>query len=212
MNFSLYIARRYLVSLKSQNVINLISAISVIGIAIGTMALIIVLSVFNGFENLVISLYSSFDPAFQITLKEGKTFDASLIPAGELKKIKGVMYVAQSLEENALLKYNEDKQYLATLKGVSDDFIVMTGLDSMIIAGKLLLKNDGLNYAVLGNNIAYALAINIDDLYTPINVYAPIRGKKISSYCRHDSKNLLSCIPVPEYLSSSPRTKRKVVN
>src|SRR5688500_16930827 len=113
MNFSLYIARRYLVSLKSQNVINLISAISVIGIAVGTMALIIVLSVFNGFETLVISLYSSFDPAFQITLKEGKIFDSKIIPAAELKKIKGVTYVSHSLEENALLKYNEDKQYIA---------------------------------------------------------------------------------------------------
>src|SRR5690349_5778827 len=118
MNLSLFIARRYFLSKKSQRAINVISLISVIAIVIGTGALIIVLSAFNGFEKLVVSLSNSFDPDIKVTLHEGKTFDAGTIPFSELKKITGVNAITGVLEENALVKYR-DKQDIVTIKGVS---------------------------------------------------------------------------------------------
>ncbi|GAI65463.1 unnamed protein product, partial [marine sediment metagenome] len=104
-NFSFYIAKRYLFARKSKNVINIIFAISVVGVSIGTMALIVILSVFNGFDNLVQSLFNSFDPDIKITIKEGKTFSSGAERIQNLKKLKGVLYMSEIIEENALLKY-----------------------------------------------------------------------------------------------------------
>src|ERR1043165_3769188 len=100
MNFPLFIARRYLLSKKSQRAINIISWISVIGVTIGTCALVVVLSVFNGLEELVSSLYNTFDPEIKIQAAEGKTFDLKSFPLEQLRSINGIQYVAQSLEEN----------------------------------------------------------------------------------------------------------------
>src|SRR4051812_7788681 len=116
MNFPFFIARRYLLSKKSQRAINIISWISVLGVTIGTCALIVVLSVFNGLEELVSSLYNTFDPEIKITAVQGKTFDLKNFPLDQLHHIKGVQYVAEALEENALLKYR-DNQVAATVKG-----------------------------------------------------------------------------------------------
>ena len=95
MNFPLYIARRYFVSRKSHNIINIISGISVAGVTLGTMALIIVLSVFNGFQNLVISLFNSFNPDLMITVKEGKTFDTNALAEEQIRKIPGVLSLSE---------------------------------------------------------------------------------------------------------------------
>ncbi len=113
--------------------------ISVIGVTIGTAALIIVLSVFNGFENLILRLYNSFDPDIKITKVEGKSFHLDSFPLQELRSLNGVLYVTEVLEENALVKYR-DKQTLVSIKGVSDEFEKMTGLDTMMSEGKFLLK------------------------------------------------------------------------
>src|SRR5690606_26377408 len=112
-NLSFYIARRYLFSKKSHNAINIISAISVVGVAIGTMGLIVVLSVFNGFSDLVISLYNQFDPDLKVVPASGKTF----IPDDkfeQIKKLNEVKYFVETLEETALLRYR-DRQYFATV-------------------------------------------------------------------------------------------------
>ena len=179
MNLPIYIARRYLFSKKSHNVINIISAISVLGVAISTMALIIVLSAFNGLENLVISLFNSFDPDIKITLKEGKTFDAITFPSEAIKKIDGVAWYTEILEENALLKYS-DRQYIATIKGVSDDFIEMSGLDTMIVEGDLILEDNEQSFAIIGQGIAYSLSLRVNDFVNPISIYVPKRGKTIT--------------------------------
>ena len=92
MNFPFYIAKRYLISKKSHNVINIISWISVTGITVGTMALIIVLSAFNGLETLVEDLYASFDPDIKITVVEGKTFDSKDFPKDKILKISEVLH------------------------------------------------------------------------------------------------------------------------
>ena len=105
MNFPVFIARRYLFSRKSHNIINIISLISAAGVMIVTAALVIVLSVFNGFARLSESLFNSFNPDMTITLKRGKTFGTGQLDIQRIKKINGVKYVTEVVEENALMKY-----------------------------------------------------------------------------------------------------------
>lgn len=179
MNFPLYIARRYLVSRKSHNIINIISGISIAGVLICTAALIIVLSVFGGFERLVISLFNAFNPDLEITLNEGKTFDSTMIPEDQLRKIPGVKYLVEVIEENALVKY-KDKQYIATIKGVGEDYAKMCGLDTMMSEGKFVLQDGDRNFAVMGYGVAYYLGANLDDYVNPISIYVPRRNASFS--------------------------------
>ncbi len=144
------------------------------------MALIVVLSVFNGFEDLVISLYSSFDPDIKISSTVGKSFDVNTFPLDKIKKIEGVNIVSEVLEENALLKY-EDKQYIATLKGVSKEFASMTSVDTMIVEGDYILEKGNANYAILGYLIAYNLGIRVQDANAQLSIYVPKRGKLSST-------------------------------
>jgi lipoprotein-releasing system permease protein len=176
MNVPLYIAKRYLLSKKRQNVVNIISIISIVGVSVGTMGLIIVLSVFNGFENLVISLYDTFDPDISITARQGKVFDSSSIPLYKLNKIQGISHVTEVLEENALFKY-KDKQYIGTLKGVSKDFVLSPGMDSMMVAGNLVFEKSDTNYAVLGEGVAYFLGFNMSAMNPSLQVFLPKRGR-----------------------------------
>ncbi|MCK4679064.1 MAG: FtsX-like permease family protein [Bacteroidales bacterium] len=177
MNLPFYIAKRYLFSKKSHNVINIISGISVIGVTIGTMALIIILSVFNGFEELVTSLFNTFDPDLQITVKEGKTFEAPTLPSDSIKQIPGVVRYTEVVEETVLLKFRA-KQYLATLKGVSEDFERLSDLNNMVIDGELVLERKGQPLAFLGFGVAYSLGVGGHDQPSPITVYVPKRTKK----------------------------------
>jgi len=179
LNFSFYIAKRYLISKKSHNIINIISAISIAGITIGTMALIIVLSVFNGFENLIVSLFNTFNPELVISIKEGKTFGADTIPENSIRKIPGLAYYTEVVEENVMLKYS-NKQHIVRIKGVSDDFLAMSRLDSMLIDGSFILQSENRNFAVLGAGVAYLVNANLNDLINPISMYAINRTKNIS--------------------------------
>jgi len=178
MNLSFYIAKRYLLAKKSQNVINIISGISVIGVAVGTMALIIVLSVFNGFDELIKSLYSTFDPEIKISLAEGKTFSPATPEFETVKNLIGVQYFSEVLEENVLLKYG-DWQYIATLKGVDDKFEYVTGIDTMIVEGVFKLMDKNRPYAVVGQGVAYYLSIGLNFL-NPLNIYSIRRTGNIS--------------------------------
>jgi len=179
LNFPFYIARRYLVSKKSHNIINVISGISVVGVAIGAMALIIVLSVFNGFDKLVVSLFSSFNPNIQITASHGKTFNLNTLPLGEIKKIPGVVHVTEVIEEDALLKYR-DNQCIVTIKGVSEGYKNTSGLDTMMVEGTFLLEEGDKDFAILGYGVAGTLGINLQDYLNPISVYVPRRDASFS--------------------------------
>ncbi len=172
-----YIARRYLVSKKSHNIINIISAISVAGVGVGTMALIVVLSVFNGFEELVKSLYNTFDPDIKITVREGKTFDPSRVPKEKIIAMPGVVSYTEIVEENVLLKHKTE-QNIVTIKGASDDFLVQNPLDSMLFDGDLLLHEQGIDYAIMGYLVAYNLGIKLYDQNNPITAYVPRRTKR----------------------------------
>lgn len=177
MRFPLYIARRYLFARKNQNAINIISAISMLGVGVGAMALVVILSVFNGFDAVVKSLFNAFDPDVKITAVEGKTF----VPDQrfeELKSLPGVLNVAEILEENALLKY-DDRQHIATIKGADESFIKVTGIDSMIYEGDMVLKDRSRSYAVVGQGVAYSLQIGLN-FVEPLFVYMPKRVGRIN--------------------------------
>ncbi len=180
MNFPVFIARRYLFSRKSHNIINIISLISAAGVMIVTAALVIVLSVFNGFARLSESLFNSFNPDMTITLKRGKTFGTGQLDIQRIKKINGVKYVTEVVEENALMKYL-DKQSIVTLKGVSSDFGKMCGIDTMMAAGRFILEEGDMNYAVLGYGIADYLGANLNDFKNPITVYVARRDANFSN-------------------------------
>ncbi len=178
LSFAFRIARRYLFSKKSHNAINIISGISATGVAIGTMALIVVLSVFNGFESLIADMFSAFDPDLKITLAEGKTFDTNTKEFDTLRKMKSVAVYTEVVEENALLRFKE-KQMPSTVKGVSSSFKDLTQIDSILYDGEFLLSDGVFDYAVPGIGVASALGFGakfIDPLY----IYAPKRTSKIN--------------------------------
>ena len=177
MNLSFYIARRYLLGKKSQNAINIISGISVIGVTVGTMALVIVLSVFNGFDTVVKSLFSAFDPDIQISVVEGKTFSPDDL-SEKLRALPGVEAVSEVLEENVLLLYG-DKQHIATIKGVDESYEEVSGLDSMIYEGSMKLKDNSRSYAVVGQGVAYHLRIGLNFI-NPLWVYTIDRKARIN--------------------------------
>lgn len=177
MNFPFYIAKRYLFSKKSHNIINIISGISIAGVTVGTMALIVVLSVFNGFEELVKSLFNTFNPDLVITVREGKTFNTFDLPKNKIKKLPGIISYSEVVEENALLKYKTE-QYIVTLKGVNEDYLKNNPLDTMLIDGDFILENNDYNFTVMGYLVAYNLGIKINDFSNPLQVYVPKRTKK----------------------------------
>lgn len=178
MNLPLFIAKRYLVSKKKQNIINIISAISVGGIIVGTMALVIVLSVFNGFSILIDTFFSSFDPDLKITPAEGKMFDPQEFEFEKVKNIPGVIHYAEIIEEVALLKYGT-QIYPAIVKGVPENYTQYTNIDSLIIDGKFMLEDQGINYAVVGQGVAYNLGIR-PEFTDHIMVYVPKKGNQVS--------------------------------
>lgn len=176
MKFPFFIARRYLFAKKSHNAINIITLVSVIGVAVGTMALVVVLSVFNGFEKLILSLFNAFNPDMEISLKEGKVFSIDDLPLEELKNIPGVALYSEILEETALITYR-DKQHLVTMRGVSKDYVRITGIDTMLVAGQMILEDGDADYLVLGQGVEYVLAANLNDFLNPLNLYVPKRGR-----------------------------------
>ena len=174
MKLSLYIAKRYLLAKKSRNAINVISAVSVAGVAVGTMALIIILSVFNGLETLVRSIFNTFDPDIKVTAAVGKTFIPDSASLKLLAKVDGVCCYSLTMEENALLKYG-DRQYIATIKGVDDNYAMVSDIDSSMWEGEFTLMSDrGRPYAVPGVGIAQYLGIRVNFI-TPLNIYVPRR-------------------------------------
>ncbi|MFZ0282021.1 MAG: FtsX-like permease family protein [Bacteroidales bacterium] len=179
MKLSLYIAKRYLFAKKSRNAINVISSVSVAGVMTGTMALIIVLSVFNGLETLVRSIFNTFDPDLKITASVGKTFIPDTTRLSLLSNVNGVSCYSLCLEENALLKYG-DRQYIATVKGVDDNYSTVTGIDSSMWDGQFVLRSEtGRQFAVPGIGIANYLGININFI-TPLNIYVPRKSADAS--------------------------------
>ena len=150
MNFSFYIARRYLFSKKSHNAINVISGISVCGVALATLALVCTLSVFNGFQSLVSDYFTAFDPELKITPVTGKVFDGQDPKIQALRSMPEIEVVSESLEDNAMVQY-KGRQAMAVIKGVEDNFDRLTPIDSILFGrGDLLLHDEVADYAIPG--------------------------------------------------------------
>ncbi len=180
MKLSLYIARRYLFAKKSRNAINVISGISAAGITTGTMVLIIVLSVFNGLEDMVYSLFSTFDPDLEVRISQGKVFTPESHHLDGLGSTEGIEAYSMVLEENSLLRY-DDKQIVATVKGVDDNYTSITGLDSVMWDGEFLLKaENGRPHAVVGLGVANNLGIGLSFI-NPLIIYMPEREGRVSN-------------------------------
>lgn len=180
MNTSLFIARRYLFSKKSVNAINIISGISMLGVLVGSAALILILSVFNGIETQVVTLYSSFTSELKALPVKGKTFDPGPLHLDSLRKLPGMLSVTEVLEEKVLLRYGKG-QFIGTVKGVSDDFLKNPQLDSTLQIGSFTLKENGENLAVIGASVQINLGINIKDIGSMLQIYSP-RHNIVSSF------------------------------
>jgi len=176
LKLAFYIARRYLVSKKSANIVNLISAISVIGVAIGTTALIVVLSAFNGIDHFIEGMLSSFDPDLKITVAQGKSFSLNDADFDSVMHLNSVAMYEPVVEGNALLRY-EDRQKYAVVKGVGLNYNSFCGLDSMMMDGQFLLRKDGQNCAVTGQGVKEDLSIGFS-FVSPIEVFVPRKDFK----------------------------------
>ncbi len=179
MNLPFYIARRYLVAKKSHNAINIISFISAMGVTMGTMALIVILSVFNGFDTLVRSLINSFNPDLKIVLAEGKSFVPDSEKLTALRELEGVYDFSLVLEDKALVKYDE-QQTSSVVKGVEDNYMNITGIDSMMTEGDYALHRGNEPLAIIGRGIRIYLNVMI---LSPRQMvfYVPRRTAGISS-------------------------------
>ena len=143
-----------------------------LGVAVGTASLIIVLSVFNGFENLVLSLYNAFDPAIKITAAEGKkVFEAD---SAKLVLDERALLYSEVLEEKVLLKY-KNKEYIATLKGVDEQFKKINNVDSMLLTGTYFDGYASERTAIFGQGVAYHLSIGVGDIMDPLQLFVPKR-------------------------------------
>lgn len=178
MNFPFFVARRYLFSKKSTHAINVISMISAIGVAVATMALVIVLSAFNGFHDLVATLFTRFDPQLEITPVMGKTAPADDPLLATVRQMPEVAVVTECVEDNALAVF-QDKQAMVTIKGVDDNFKDLANIQSTLYGdGEFCLHAANLNYGILGIQLAQQLGTGT--LWTdPLRVYAPIKEGQI---------------------------------
>lgn len=178
MNFPFYIASRYLLSKKSHNAINIISGVSVCGVAIATAALVCILSVFNGFQDMVAGLFTAFDPELKVVPAEGKFMLADAAELKELRKNTDIAVYTETLEDDALLMIN-NRQAMATIKGVEENFEQLTDIDDILFGeGVFELQADVLDYGILGGNLLMKLGLPAD-FSSPIQVYAPRKGERM---------------------------------
>lgn len=173
---ALFVAWRHLFSKKKHSLVNIISIISAIGVLSGTAALIIVLSVFNGMEELVVESFNSFNPDLKITLREGKSFATDTFPFSQLRELQGVSAVEEVVSDLTLIEY-DDKQHLIELKGVGPEYARNSGFEELLIDGDFGLQHDGCEFGVMGAIAAGTLQVNLSgaELY---RVFYPKRLRK----------------------------------
>ena len=180
MSFPFYIAKRYLFSKKSTNAINIITSISVFGLAIGTAALVLVLSVFNGFEDLISGLFSNFNPDIKIEIVEGKSFMPNEEKIKQITALANVSAVAKTLEEVAIFEYSGSQDY-GIIKGVDKQYVSVTAIDTTLREGSFVLQKDSIPYAVLGSGMRNKLSVHVEDEFTSLTVYTAKKKKSRSS-------------------------------
>ncbi len=178
MSFPFYIARRYLFSKKSTNAINIISVISMVGVAVATMALVIVLSVFNGFHDMVASFFTQFDPQLKVVPVEGKTVASDDPVLTELRQLPEVDVATESVEDMALAVY-AGHQAMVTVKGVDDNFSSLTHINEIVYGdGEFQLHAADLEYGTMGIRLAQELGTGVR-FGQYIHIYAPRRDGQL---------------------------------
>ena len=172
---SLLFARRYLFSAKSHSVINVISAVSVVAVGVPIAAMIILMSVFNGFAGLVEGMQSAFDADLEVRPREGKTFAINELPTDSLRSLAGVRGVSFALEQSALAEYG-GRQVVITVRGVDDDYSDVLPMDDYVHTGEFALRLGEIEQVCVGSSVAYRLGVRTF-LDTPLNLYSPRRGE-----------------------------------
>lgn len=177
MNTALYFAKRYLLSKKTVNAVNIISGISVVGVLVSSASLIIILSFYNGLEKLIFSMYSAFTPEFRIEPATGKGFVVDSALSNTLRDHAAIASYREVLQERVLLRYGE-AQYIGTIKGIPIDQGMPRYLDTLLQAGHFTLQHDGNNYAVMGARVQGMLGVSLRDESRAIEVFSPRKGIK----------------------------------
>jgi lipoprotein-releasing system permease protein len=180
VNTSSFIAGRYFRSKKKQNFITILSLISMVGVAISTMALVAVMSVFNGLEDLIRGLFSSFDSELQVTPVAGKSFVATEDWLNALREVEGVEVITEVIEDNALLEYRGN-QHIARVKAVSDNYFDHQRFSKGYFWGDTTLGTGMRPGAILGRGVAFALSVNLDDINSVLQIYYPKSPKSAAS-------------------------------
>lgn len=179
MNYEFFIARRYLFAKKSHHAINIISGISVLGVAVATMAMVVTLSVFNGFQDLVADLFTAFDPELRVTLTDGQTVSTKDPALLQLKKHEAVDVYTPVLEGQALV-VQDGKQQVVTIKGVADNITEQAHIQDILYGdGSFCLHADVLEYGILGIQLAQQLGLPAY-FENPLQVYAPKPGERVN--------------------------------
>lgn len=179
MNFPFFIAKRYLFSKSSSNAVNIITGVSVFGVSIGAFALILVLSVFSGLENMTIQMLNTFDPELKITPAQGKTFELSEQQITSLRKINGVAHASTTLEEKVFVTY-KDREYIAWLKGIDQEYLSVNRMDTTVYRGRWF-NPDETDKVVAGHWVAHHLSMPLRDFYQPLKIHAPNSAKVAAS-------------------------------
>ena len=179
MNLSLYIAKRYLFSKQRHQVINIISAVAVAGVALATAAMICTLSVFNGFRNVVADQFTAMDPDIKLVPAVGKSFSSATAEFDSVRSLPQLAVVSFSVEDKVMAQYN-GRQVMATLKGVEDNFVELTDIENALYGRGNPVLQDNLNsYAILGGELMHSLNCGIY-FASPLEIYAPNRGEKVN--------------------------------
>lgn len=179
MNLSFYIAKRYLFSKKSHQVINIISGVAIAGVALATIAMVCTLSVFNGFKEMVAQQFTAFDPDIKITAERGKSFAIDSLTCTKLRALPCVAVASIAVEDKAMAQYN-GRQVMIVLKGVEDNFTALTNIEAALVGNGSFTLQDSINsYAVPGIGLVSSLNSGIYHV-APLEIFAPKRRNKVS--------------------------------
>ncbi len=203
MRTSFFIAYRYLFAKKSHTIINVISIISLVSVAVCSAALFIILSIFNGLQNYVSHNFNSFNADLAITSKKGKTFTIETKQLEKIKQIEGIHYVSEVVSDIGVVTY-EDRQYIAQIKGVAPDYYRLKRLDTLIFNGKYLLTLGDNSFALLGVGVANRLKCTVSPIINnSLTIYYPNRNKKFNASNPSQNLTIQRITPFGEFMSGT---------
>lgn len=194
MSISLFVAKRYFFSPFKASFITLISRISMIGVGVEVMALVLILSVFNGLEDFQIGLFKTFDPDLTIISKSDTRFSLTATKFNQLAKISGVSSVQPILEDQALIRYN-GRQLVVTLKGIDSSFISSRRLREQVVDGDYLVENEGNTFGMVGAGVFMSMGMNFEDVFHPVEVWYPNQKALAKFQINENAANLKTFFP-----------------